>query len=71
MPRYKIARGNVRKLLIVIGRIQDLSGRATSHHYNDRDPDGFEKGQKCLEEINRLCIEVTGLYAPIQEADNE
>lgn len=67
MARYKIARGNVRKLLIIIGEIQTMSGRAWGYHQDDRDPHGFEKGQKLLEEINKLCIEATGLYAPIKE----
>jgi hypothetical protein len=67
MARYKIARGNVRKLLLVINQIQDMSGQAWHYHQNDRDPNGFEKGQKLLEKINALCIETTGLYAPIQD----
>lgn len=70
MARYKIARGNVRKMLLAIGKIQDLSGQAWHYHQNDRDPHGFEKGQLALEEIQRLCIETTGLYAPIQEVQH-
>ena len=31
-----------RDLLIVIGRLQDLIGKATAAHGNDRDPNGFE-----------------------------
>lgn len=46
-----------RDLLIVIGRLQDLVGRAHTDHANDRDLDGHEKGQDSLERAMQLCID--------------
>jgi len=50
-------RPNRRDLAVVIGRLQDLIGCAKSFHDNDREPDGFEIGQKLLQEAFELCIE--------------
>ena len=61
------ARGEVRKLLIVIGKLQSLIGGAESNHNNDKDPCGFEKGQKKLREAFQLCIDATGNYDQIVE----
>jgi hypothetical protein len=47
-----------RKLMRVIGEIQTLSGAAKNYHGNDRDPNGFEKGQDILAAIFQLCIAV-------------
>lgn len=60
-PPFK-ATGSTRKLLRVIGELQTLIGAAKNYHQNDRDPGGFEKGQKSLDEAFRLCIDTTGQY---------
>lgn len=56
---------NRRDLLIVITRLQGLIGQAMSLHGNDRDPHGFEKGQKLLNEAHTLCIEARGFDPPL------
>ena len=61
------ARGNTRKLLIVIGKLQSLIGSAESNHNNDRDPRGFENGQRALREAFQLCVNATSGYDPIIE----
>lgn len=70
MAKRKIARGEVRRLLVVIDRLQGLISSAENHHENDRDPNGFVKGQTKLREAFRLCIETTGDYDPIEEPTN-
>ena len=67
----KHARGNVRKLLIVIGKLQSLIGKAESEHQNDRSRDGFEHGQKALRQAFDLCIEATSQYHPVVEKKQE
>lgn len=70
MAKRKIARGSVRRLLIVIGRLQNLIGGAEGHHENDRDPNGFARGQIKLREAFRLCVETTDEYEPVEETPN-
>ncbi len=53
-----------RKQLKAISTIQTLIGRAESFHGNDRDRDGFEKGQNALREAFRLCLDVLSPYPP-------
>lgn len=62
----KKAKGEVRRLLIVIGELQDKIGMAKGQHDNDRDMMAFEKAQKLLDEAFRLCIETTGEYERIE-----
>jgi hypothetical protein len=59
------ARGEVRRLLIIIGELQSLIGCAKSNHENDRDPMSYENGQKQLREAFELCISATSKYEPI------
>lgn len=61
----KQARGEVRRLIKVIGELQNKIGMAKSHHDNDRDMMAFEKGQRLLEEAFELCIKTTGDYDPV------
>jgi len=61
------ARGKVRELLIVIGELQSLIGRAKESHYNDKDPDGFQKGQEALRKAFDICINATSAYEPIKK----
>jgi hypothetical protein len=52
--------------LVVIGRLQDLIGRASAEHGNDRNPDGFEQGMGHLQEAFRLCVSALGQDLPIK-----
>lgn len=52
------------QLLRGITSLQDLFGKAMAYHGNDRDPNGFEKGSKALEQAHELCIELRG-FDPI------
>lgn len=62
MPK---ARGRVKEILIIVGRIQDLVGQARGNHWNDRSQTAFETAQKQLEEALDLCIKVRSKYDPI------
>jgi hypothetical protein len=53
-----------KQLLKVIVELQDLIGKAQARHGNDRDPNGFEKGQKLLEEAFQLCLEARQFDPP-------
>lgn len=53
-------------LLIVIGRLQDLVGLASAEYSNDRDPNGFEKGQATLRDAHVLCIDVLSHDPPLE-----
>jgi hypothetical protein len=59
------ARGQVRKLLIVIGELQSLVGTARAFHENDRDPNGYVNGQDALTRAFELCLDATSEYEPI------
>jgi hypothetical protein len=60
------ARGRTKKLLIVIGTLQDKIGMARSYHYADTDPSGFVKAQSLLDEAFNLCIKTTGEYEQVE-----
>jgi len=47
-------------LLLVIHELQHLTSSASSDHGNDRDPNGFEKGQDAIKAAFALCIETLG-----------
>ena len=49
-----------RELLVVIARLQSLCGEAMMGYGNDRDPNGFEKGQTALKVLHALCIDAAG-----------
>lgn len=63
----KQVRGEARKLLIVIGRLQSMIGSARGLHENDRDPMGYEMAQRKLSEAFELCVATTGKYPPVPE----
>ena len=69
----KHARGDIRKLLTIIGEIQDRVGMAKSWHENDRDPSAWERGQELLQEAFDLCIVATSPFYPVdmEEKENE
>lgn len=49
---------------IELAKIQDLVGNAINWHGNDRDPNGFEKGQKALKEAFSIVVEMRSKYPP-------
>ena len=49
-----------------VAKIQELLGKATESHYNDRDPEGFAKCSHALDEAFHLCIEILGKYPPLK-----
>lgn len=53
-----------RDLLLVVTELQGLIGKAMTRHANDRDPDGYEKGQKLLEQAHALCIQARTFDPP-------
>ena len=60
-----ITRGEVRRLLITIGELQSLIGRGIAYHNDDRDQNGFQKGQKELQDAFEMCIVATSKYDPV------
>jgi len=60
----KRARGEVKRLLRVIGTLQDKIGESIGLHYDDRSRSAFEKAQKTLQEAFNLCVETTADYDP-------
>ena len=61
------ARGKVKKLLITLGEIQQLSGEAVNVYHNDRQPDRAGKLIPLLEKITELCLAERNQYDPIDE----
>ena len=59
------ARGKVRIAMHKAGELQSLIGRAQALTMNDRIPDRMDKVLPILEEAFNLCLEITGLYDPI------
>jgi hypothetical protein len=53
-----------KELLKVITELQKLVGTAMHTHGNDRDPNGFERGQKALERAHELCIQARAFDPP-------
>lgn len=51
-------------LLEVVTELQRLVGTAMSQHGNDRDPSGFEKGQRALQQAHELCIQARSFDPP-------
>lgn len=56
-----------RDLLVVIGRLQDLIGETDHRHGNDRDPNGFERGQRALKLAHKLCVDARSFDPPIED----
>lgn len=64
-PKRKPTR---RDLLMVIGHLQDLIGEASASHGNDRNPNGFERGQKALADAMKVCIEARSYDPPLGDS---
>lgn len=62
------ARGNVRKLLVIVGEIQNKVGEATGVARNDRDPEQLDKLCKLLDDAFNLCLDARSRYDPIDTA---
>lgn len=61
----KIARGNTRKIILKVGKIQDLIGIANASVLNDRDPNRMDKIIPALECAFELCLSITAMYDPV------
>ena len=61
----KQARGETRKLLVIISELQGMIGMARGLHYADTDPHGFENAQKLLDKAFELCVQATSPYFPV------
>lgn len=57
-----------RDLLVVLQRLQNLIGDSKAFHGNDRDPHGFAKGQRLLEEAFTLSYEAQGFDPPVKQS---
>ena len=62
----KRARGNARKIIVLVGDIQDLIGEAQGAYLNDRAPDRAAKVLNALETAFGKCLEITGMYEPVE-----
>ena len=65
--KRKVARGSVRKILVEIGRIQDLVGRARGLYMDDRNPNTADQIIPVFDEMLEICIAVLGEYERIKE----
>ena len=63
----KQLRGEARKLLIVIGTLQDKIGAARGYHEADTDPNGFVKAQELLSDAFDLCVATTSRYEQVTD----
>lgn len=62
----KQARGEIRRLLTLIGEIQDNVGKANAAIYDDRSPDAFAKCTAAVQKAHDLCIFATSKYYPLE-----
>ena len=67
----KHARGKVRELLLVIGEMQNLIGRARGANMDDRNPSHYQNVEKPLREAFDLAIGTTGEYYPLDMLEKE
>lgn len=51
-------------LIKVVTELQRLIGKAQVCHGNDRNPNGFEQGQKALDEAFDLCLSARAFDPP-------
>ena len=58
------ARGNTKKILHDVAKIQGLIGQAKACHDNDVDPKSHAAGQEALKEAFELCVEIRSMYEP-------
>ncbi len=63
--KLKRARGNTRKLLLALSRIQDLSGEAKAVYLDDRSSTRAEKLIPLLKQIFDIALEAQGDYEPV------
>jgi len=55
---------SMKELLVIITTLQGHVGKALACHANDRDPNGYEKGQDELEKALELCINARSFDPP-------
>lgn len=67
----KIAKGNTRKIVKLVGEIQSLVGRSKGTVLNDRNPNMMDDLLPMLDKAFDLCLEITGMYEPIRERANK
>lgn len=67
----KIAKGNTRKIVKLVGEIQTLVGIAKGTAMNDRNPNLMDDLLPALDKAFDLCLEITGMYEPIRERANK
>ncbi|WP_222105196.1 hypothetical protein, partial [Denitromonas halophila] len=60
-----------RDLLCVITELQALIGEARATHGNDRNPHGYEQGQRLLKRAEDLCIQARGFDSPTDMPSND
>jgi hypothetical protein len=62
-----IAKGNVRKILKTMMKVQHLIGKALGNVNNDKSQEAHGDAMRQLEEAFNLCIEQLGKYDIISE----
>ncbi len=62
----KHARGRTKALLIALGDIQDLAGRAKGGYLDDRSLDRYGSVITPLDKIIELCIKASSEYYPVE-----
>lgn len=63
--RQVVPRGNVRKILVLVGEVQDSVGKAKGIAYDDRNLERITHLIEALDLAFDKCLEIRNLYAPI------
>lgn len=56
-----------RELLMILSKVQDLTGAAHGLHANDKNRMGFEYGQSKIMEAFELCVQASQFDSPIKK----
>jgi hypothetical protein len=62
----KKAKGEVKKLIIALGEIQNLIGKAKGVLWNDRNSNNIEETSILLEKAFEVCLKNRNEYYPIE-----
>lgn len=65
----KIAKGEVRRLLKALEKIQGLAGNAKNGYLDDRNPDRYSKVVPPLNEIFAICLRERGRFDPLDKKE--
>jgi hypothetical protein len=65
MIKMKKAKGEVKKLIVALGEIQNLVGKAKGSLWNDRDANSLEEASDALDKAFEICLKHRNQYDPL------